>query len=324
MAGRRGPQRFTWPQMIRDFVEAKEAASEFNSPATVRIYTLTIEALAEDCGNIDPRYVERDDIVHTLLRWPRRNTKSVRRAQLVSFFDWMVEEGWREYNPARQTKHIRRRKPPVIRWTLEETRRFLAAAQTTREKRIAYLGVIQGLRLAELLALKGEDFARPGWVRVHGKGDANEGGKVRELPLLPDALPVAEEIRQNVAPEHYVIPAERWRDPNVVPREKKQLLDRPGSRGAVRGVVETLCVRAGLSRATPHVMRRAFADFIQGAAMNLQLTQEMLGHSNPGTTATYLSGMSPEALAAAVQNLSIRPIEGVALPIVAVEEVGKE
>jgi integrase len=84
-----------------------------------------------------------------------------------------------------------------------------------------------------------------------------------------------------------------------------------------------LSARAGLGHATPHVMRRAFADFIQGATDNLRLTQEMLGHSNPGTTATYLSGMSPEALSLAVQGLSIRPTEPVTLTTVAVEEVGE-
>lgn len=320
MAGRprRGLQRFTWAVLIRQYIADKADSHEFNSAATERSYRMTLELLAEDVADLDPRLVDREDVKRTLTRWPNRNTKSVRRAYFVSFFDWMVEEGMREANPARQTKHIRRRKPEVTRWTLDEARAFLAAAETTRERRVAYLGVCQGLRLSELLALRGADFARPGFVRVTGKGN-----KIRNLPLTLDAIPVAEEIRQNTEPEHYVIPAERWRDPNVVPREKKQLLQKPGSRQAVRTVVIELAARAGIGHATPHVMRRAFADFIQGATDNLRLTQEMLGHSSPGTTATYLSGMSPEALLDAVQNLSIHPPVGVALEIMAVEDVGE-
>jgi site-specific recombinase XerD len=60
-------------------------------------------AHADDVDNRDPRKTGREDVKGTLRRWPHPNSQSKNRSILVAFYDWMLEEGMRETNPARHT-----------------------------------------------------------------------------------------------------------------------------------------------------------------------------------------------------------------------------
>src|SRR5215210_1654186 len=181
-----------------------------NSPATERDYRYCLIRNGEDVENRDPSHTNPDDVKRTLRRWSHPNSQSKYRSVLVSFYDWLVEEGLRPHNPARQTRRARRRKPEVDRLTQEEAVAFLNAARGIRERRVAYLGVLAGARRQELLDLKGQDFAREGWIRIVGKG-----AKQRWVPVLPELAPVVAEIRADVAHDEYVLPAQRFRDPGV-------------------------------------------------------------------------------------------------------------
>jgi integrase len=160
------------------------AQGRINSPATDRDYRYCLDRHGVDVDNRDPRYTNRDDVKRTLRRWTNPNSQSKYRSVLVSFYDWLVEEGLRSHNPARQTPRPRRRKPEVNRLTREEAVALLQAARGTRERRAIYLGTLAGARRQELLDLKGENFARDGWIRIVGKGL-----KERWVPVLPELAP---------------------------------------------------------------------------------------------------------------------------------------
>jgi hypothetical protein len=136
------------------------------------------------------------------------NTQRRRRSMLVSFDDWMVEEGLRPDNPARQTRAARESEPTVHRLTLEETRRFLAAARAGSERRIAYLGVCAGLRRNEMRPLRGRHFAREGWIWI--PPELAKGGRERWVPVIGDLEPVVQDIREAAGPEDHVLPATVW------------------------------------------------------------------------------------------------------------------
>ena len=67
-------------------------------------------------------------------------------------------------------------------WTAAETAALLASFRTDRDRAIAGLMLLSGLRSAEVLGLRVADVdIGRGWVRVTGKGD-----KERRVPLDPD------------------------------------------------------------------------------------------------------------------------------------------
>jgi hypothetical protein len=85
-----------------------------NSASSERGYRSTLAAHGEDVSNRDPAYVARDDVKRTLRRWPNPNTQGTNRAKLVSFYDWMVEEGYRKDNPARATPRPKRKRTATV------------------------------------------------------------------------------------------------------------------------------------------------------------------------------------------------------------------
>jgi integrase len=196
---------------IDRYIEDMQSQGRLNSRSSERGYRSTLEAHGEDVGNRDPRYVAREDVKRTLRRWLHPNTQRTNRSKLVSFYDWMVEEGVRKDNPARGTRRPRRRPTPKYRLTEAEARAVLDAAGDARERRAIFLGLCAGLRNAELRGLQGRHFARPGFIWV--AAEIAKGGRERWVPVTPDLVPIVAEIRGDVADREYVLPAQRFRDP---------------------------------------------------------------------------------------------------------------
>jgi integrase/recombinase XerC len=264
-------------------------------------YRRTLRRLAADAEDQDPRVVTREDVKRTLRRWSHPNTQRRMRSMLVSFYDWMVEESLRPDNPARQIRPARGREPRVHRLTLEETRRFLAAARGRTERRIAYLGVCAGPRSNELRQLQGRHFSRNGWVLI--SGDIAKGGRERWVPVTTDLEPVVQEIRETTPPEHFILPATRWvggeRGPVPV-----DCPERPCDRKTIWSRVRRIGHRAGIAVAVhPHLLRHAFAGQVTRVA-GVHVAQAMLGHASIHTTQGYLATPSLDELASALAGVS--------------------
>jgi site-specific recombinase XerD len=132
------------------------------SDGSERAYRDTLYLLGDEVSNRDPRTINRDDVKSVLRRWSHPNTQRKNRSVLVSFFDWLMEEGHRKDNPARQTRRPKTRPAEVYRLTLGEVTRMLTSARVTRERRAIFLGICAGLRNSELRGLQGHHFNRPG------------------------------------------------------------------------------------------------------------------------------------------------------------------
>ena len=284
---------------IDEYINDLSSQGRMASSRTDKTYRSILTRHAEDVGNRDPRTVGREDIKRTLKRWSHPNSQRTARAILVSFYDWMVEEGKRPYNPARQTRRPRNKPVSVYRLTQDEVLRLLAAAQGTREKRVIYLGVLAGLRRGELIGLKGRHLSRPGFVWV--SADIAKGNRERFVPVAEELQPVVDEITANVDMEEYVIPAQRWRNPpqnSLVADLKLQ----PCSPQALYRLVLRVGERAGIAaRVHPHLLRHAYADIVSRFA-GIRNTQHLLGHKSIGTTEAYLGGPNLDELTAAVRG----------------------
>lgn len=206
-------ESMTFGHAIDLYIKDMWAEGRITSAKTEVSYRACLNLHAEDVGNRDPRYTNRDGVKRTLRRWTNPNTQRVRRGCLVSFYDWAMQElePGRKDNPARQTRAPRTKKPTVYRMTRQEAAAFMLAAQTQREQRIAYLGIGAGLRLQEIQGLQGRHFKRAGYIWI--SADIGKGGRERWIPVLVDLFPLVEDIRATVAADEYVIPAQRWRDP---------------------------------------------------------------------------------------------------------------
>jgi integrase len=286
---------------IDEYVADMWSQGRFNSPASERNYRLVLYAHAEDVDNRDPRYTNREDIKRTLRRWPHPNSQRTSRSKLISFYDWLVEEGRRPHNPARQTRRPRRRPTTTRRLSRDEVTALLGAVQDDRERRVIYLGVFAGLRNGELRGLRGRHFERPGFIWV--SSDIGKGGKERWIPVSDELAPVVDRIRWEIGPDEYVLPAQRWRNPPVN-SSKIDRRKRPSSSQALGQLVRRVAERAGITgRIYPHLLRHAFADHMVRHA-GLRPTQQMLGHADSRTTETYLGRSTPDELTAAIAGFT--------------------
>lgn len=300
--------RFT--TVIDHFIADMRAQGRLNSPASERGYRFALEAHAEDVDNRDPRYVGRQDVKRTLARWSHPNSQRKHRSVLVSFYDWLMEEGAvdtggaeirRSDNPARQTRRPRKRPPSVYRLTRQEVAAMLGAATGTRERRAIYLGICAGLRNAELRGLRGQHFRRPGFVHV--SADIAKGGRERWVPVIAELEPVVAEITEHVAADEYVLPAQRWRDPGIN-RDREDKAKHPSSAQALYYLVKRVGVRAGIAAEVhPHLLRHAFGDHI-ARFTGIKTAQALMGHATVGTTEEYVGAPTLDELAEAVQGFS--------------------
>lgn len=245
---------------IDAFLADAKAEGQINSDRSETSYRAALLRHAKDVGNRDPRATNRDDVKRTLRRYAHPNTQRRNRSMLVSFYKWLVWEGYRKDNPAEQTRPPKARKPRVYRLTMAETQAFLRAARSGRERRIAFLGVCAGLRREELRLLQGRHLRRDGWVWV--SADIGKGGRERWVPVMADLAPVVEEIVRSVAPDEYVLPAQQFADPPFN-RRRRDYPDRAGDGKTIWRATRRIGRRAGIpAPVNPHMLRHAFADHV--------------------------------------------------------------
>lgn len=283
------------------YVEDMRAGGRLTTERSVAAYRACLGRHGRDVGGRDPRSTDREDVKRLLRCFPHPNTARRQRSMLVSFYDWLMEEGMRPDNPARQTRAPKPRRPEVRRLTLEETRRFLLAAASPRERRLAYLGVCAGLRRDELRRLQGRHLAREGWVWV--ASEIAKGGRERWVPVMADLAPIVAEIRTAAAADDYVLPSQQFADPGLN-RTLRDYPGRPCNGKSIWRLTTAIGARAGLAaRVNPHMMRHAFADHVARLA-GVRSAQIMLGHASIQTTEGYLAQPTLDELARAMEQVT--------------------
>ena len=296
-------QSLDFERAIELYLDDMRAFGRLTTRRSMTEYRRTIRTHAEDADREGPRETTREHVKATLRRWSHPNTQRRKRSMLVSFYDWMVEEGLRPDNPARQIRAARAKEPRVRRLTLEETRALLAAAKGRSERRIVFLAACAGLRCSELRLLRGVHFAREGWILV--SAEMAKGGRERWVPVMVDLEPIVREIRETTAPTYYVLPATRWvrGSKGLVPVE---CAARPCDRKTIWRAVRRIGRRAGIGTDVhPHQLRHAFADRVTRLA-GLHAAQALLGHASIQTTEGYLTKPSPDELVEAMAQVTLQ------------------
>jgi len=194
-------------------------------------------------------------------------------------------------NPARNLPlpKVSRNLPTVL--SAEQVQSLLAAAQTPDRKLLVLLLLSTGLRRSEAAAITLDQVdLEHRQLRVRGKGN-----KERMVPLTVE---VVEAIREYLA----------WRGPTKSDHLFiSQMWGQPISGARVHRIVRALLERAGLAGQgiTVHKLRHTFATHLVRNGVDVKTVQELLGHSDLGTTAKYLhsDGQAKQAAVARLNGL---------------------
>jgi integrase/recombinase XerC len=159
---------------------------------------------------------------------------------------------------------------------LRSSAALLASFRTDRDRSIAGLMLLSGLRSAEVLGLRVADVdIGRGWVRVMGKGD-----KERRVPPDPG---VAGLIQSYLLAER---PETASRALFVVAKgpHRGQPLTAAGLRRVFRYHREISGVAAG----HPHALRHSFGTALAEAGVDLPVLQALMGHDHVDSSAAYI------------------------------------
>ncbi|HXN62326.1 MAG TPA: tyrosine-type recombinase/integrase [Acidimicrobiales bacterium] len=206
-----------------------------------------------------------------------------------SFYAWAIGEGLTSVDPTAAIIRPKMRRilprpidgealSDAIRGAEPQMRGMLLLAA------LAALAALAGLRVMEIAGLERDDIIEAkGRIRVRN----GKGRKERIVPLHPQALGALRTL--------------------PMPRSGYLFMKPMGGRHTPVSVSVAICVylrdECGID-ATAHQLRHWFATEIYASSKDIRVTQEMLGHSNPATTAAYVA-YSHVGAAEAVSSLSI-------------------
>ncbi len=188
------------------------------------------------------------------------------------FFSFLQREGTIQVNPAADVALPKRRRTQPNIPTQDQAQKLLASAHTSIENAIISLLLMAGLRRAELLGLDAEDVADDcSELRVVGKGNVE-----RLIPLPDDARTTL--VRHIEAGDI---------------RSGPVFLNRAGKRmgsTTLQRLWKRLLRRANLDDEgfTIHSCRHTYATMLVRNGTDIRTVQELLGHADLSTTATYL------------------------------------
>jgi integrase/recombinase XerD len=147
-----------------------------------------------------------------------------------------------------------------------------------RDRALLEMMYASGLRASEAGTLKLNDFNQTiGVLSVVGKGNRHRVVPVG-VPAIEAIVLYLKELRPHLC---------RWNDG----RDKYRLLlshtGRPIERVAVWQTVAKYAAIAGIRGVHPHLLRHSFATHLVAGGADLRVVQELLGHSDIGTTQIY-------------------------------------
>lgn len=207
-------------------------------------------------------------------------------SHLSSFYRWAIDHGHASSDPTARVPRprLRRQLPrPIATGDLQ-----VALEMATPMMRAwLSLGAFAGLRCVEIARLEVDDVL---WhdelLRVHGKGDRER--------LVPMHAEIARTLRMTPMPS------------------RGRVFRRPRGGGypaaQVSREVSLYFDSLGMS-ATAHQLRHWFGTNVYRSSRDLRVTQELLGHASPTTTAIY-ADWSREEGRRAIDGLELeRPVE---------------
>ena len=253
------------------------------SPHTISSYRRDLDSFFTFLKEKNDSWEEvQDHQVRGFVAQERRrglSARSIQRAlsSIRSFFNYLLDEEVVETNPAANISSPKSAQLLPKALDTDLVKRLLNFKPQgdieIRDKAMVELLYSSGLRLSELCGLNMESISiKERSCRVVGKGN-----KTRDLPVGEKAIQSLRDwllVRENISSD----------------ANKALFLNKNGKRISTRSVqlrLERLSKKRGLPMVNPHMLRHSFASHILESSGDLRAVQEMLGHSDIGTTQIY-------------------------------------
>lgn len=228
------------------------------------------------------------------------------RSTLRAFWRWANRSGYVKDDPSLRLDELHlgtgQRRPG--RWlTRDEAVHLLRSTddgsdQGLRDHTLILLGLLTGLRRAELVGLRWRDIDLSN-ARAMVKGKGAKFGTVGLPEQALDGLTrwqrrAAELCGRQPGPNAPVLPTGHASG-GLLHSGRSYAIDftKPLSKWAVRAIIARRAEEAGLGVLATHDLRRSFAGFLDEDGADLQGIQAALRHSSPGVTARCYLEPSP-------------------------------
>lgn len=224
--------------------------------------------LAALTGLFTYRSITDPDLVNPVPsgREARRVTAEERNALLGHLVKPKKRSALRLREPRRLPRALDRR----------ETADLVASLRTWRDRSLAGLMLLSGLRSCELLTLEVTDVdigAR--WVRVFGKGR-----KERRVPLDVEVAGLIHTYVLTERPESFCT--------RLFLVAKGPHRGQPLTAAGLRTIFRYHRLKSGVTAGHPHALRHTFGTAMAEAGVDLAVMQALLGHAHVDTTARYI------------------------------------
>jgi len=253
------------------------------SPHTISSYRRDLDSFFAFLKEKNDSWEEiQDHQVRGFVAQERRrglSARSIQRAlsSIRSFFNYLLDEEVVETNPAANISSPKSAQLLPKALDTDLVKRLLDFKPQgdieIRDKAMVELLYSSGLRLSELCSLNMDSISvKERSCRVVGKGN-----KTRDLPVGEKAIQSLRDwllVRKKISSD----------------TNKALFLNKNGKRISTRSVqlrLERLSKKRGLPMVNPHMLRHSFASHILESSGDLRAVQEMLGHSDIGTTQIY-------------------------------------
>ena len=271
---------------IKEFLSYLESVKQY-SPHTLKGYERDLKKLSDylSAQDIKNWKIVKEHDLRTFINSERRRGLSPRSIQRLlsscrTFFEHLLIEGLIQLSPAQNVSSPKLAQLLPKAMDADLVQRLLdfkpKGMIEIRDKALAELLYSSGLRLSEVCQLEVQDLdLKERTCRVLGKGN-----KTRIVPVGKKAI---QAIRDWMI---YRLELKASKDTST----DAIFLNNKGNRISARSIqlrLEKLCLQRGIPGINPHMLRHSFASHVLESSGDLRAVQEMLGHSDIGTTQIY-------------------------------------
>lgn len=233
----------------------------------------------------DPGKIDRESLNIFIVELKKNGsaTATISRciASIRSFFNFMLQEGIIESNPALELEspRIEKKLPRVL--TTEEVDQLLCQPKPgehngLRDRAMLELLYASGIRVSELVSLNITDFdPLVGYLRCRGKGM-----KERIVPIGSIAINYVNEYLDKSRTKLL----KKNGEPSLFVNHHGSRMTRQGFWKILKKYVRKSNINGDV---TPHTLRHSFATHLLENGADLRSVQEMLGHADISTTQIY-------------------------------------
>ena len=271
---------------IKEFLSYLESVKQY-SPHTLKGYERDLKKLSDylSAQDIENWKIVKEHDLRAFINSERRRGLSPRSIQRLlsscrTFFENLLIEGHIQLSPAQNVSSPKSAQLLPKAMDADLVQRLLdfkpKGMIEIRDKALAELLYSSGLRLSEVCQLEVQDLdLKERTCRVLGKGN-----KTRIVPVGKKAI---QAIRD------WMIYRSELKASKETSTHAIFLINK-GNRISARSIqlrLEKLCLQRGIPSINPHMLRHSFASHVLESSGDLRAVQEMLGHSDIGTTQIY-------------------------------------